>query len=318
MKLTARRGGSDYLVDCTIDDDTMRAARRALSRGDAGPAEAALSTTREPNARALLIESLGDWSGPAPFLERWASGSSSPGAAAALAIQATKWAWRARGGGAAKYVRDAAANEFAVRLARARDLLLKAAKADPKDASMIPHLIWCSRGLGDDELGRKAESEGLRRAPSLRAVYSSMLLSHTPRWGGSDEQSVEYARNVANTAPPESGAAVLLVEARYYESEFMLSISVQGKAFWKRPEVRSDILTADEKCREGGLAGMNGIRNRHWLAYGLWRLGETRLARPHFEAIGNARNERPWAGLRRGFNWLFSPFGKARRVCLKA
>lgn len=293
-------------------------ARKALLRGDWASVEEYVRSRPNANERAYALEALGDWPGRHATLVKWKKERPGPISQAATAVNEMKWAWEARGGGYASSVKDQEWQSFGERLKAARASLESAWASDSKDASLAPWLIWCSRGLGDREMGNRVFAEAVRRAPELRAVYSSMMLSHASKWGGSDEQSLAFAREVIAESPLAGGAAVCLVEAHEYVYEQIAPFTDQKKAYWLAPQVRSDVVSADDVCARGGLTGMNGVRVRHWLAYGLWRVGEHGRAKVHFLELGKVPNDRPWGGFRRGFNWLLSPYPKARRVCLRA
>lgn len=313
-----RSSGSPYLVDCNLDNDDSRRARRALTKGDWHAAEDFVRSRPSPSERAWAVEALADWPGRSPAIQRWIGEQRTPIALAVAAVNDMKWAWEARGGRYANFVKSDQWRNFSERLQIVRTSLQAAWNADQKDASIAPWLIWCARGLSDSRMARTAFEQATRRAPSIRATYSSMLLSHASKWGGSDEECLDFARQTMASAPPECGAAVLVVEAHYYLYEQLTPMSEEYKAYWKSPMVRNEVLMADDVCLRSGLNGMNGVRNRHWLAYGLWKCGERLRAKAHFQELGRASNEWPWGGFIRGFNWLFNPYPYARRGCMRA
>jgi hypothetical protein len=159
----------------------------------------------------------------------------------------------------------------------------------------------------------------MRRSPDLRAMHASMLLSHAAKWGGSNDAMFEFARKVAWSGSNPSGAAVVLVQAHEYAFEQVEPFSEASKSYWRQMSVRGDVMAADDACRSGGLRGMNGVAVRQWLAYGLWRSGEFKRGRDHFEAIGKTRCARPWDQFNgRLINWLFGVHRKARKQCMRA
>lgn len=314
-QLTRRRGGSPFLVDLDIDDPPVAAARKALARGNPDPAEQLLRQTTEPNQRVYVCEALADWPGEPAFLTQWATTRPSPDTAIITAIQRTKWAWEARGGGAGSSVGASAFQTFTTRLDEVKTRLLAAAKQSPRDASMMPWLMWCARGLGDPQLSDKAFAEAVKRQPTMRAAYSSALLTHSNKWFGSRDKMFSFAREHAASAPRESGAAVLVIEAHQYVFEAFALSNERRKTYWLDPSNKMEVTGANEAAKLSGLHGMNGIRNRHWLAYGLWRAGERAAAAEHFAHLGNTWNQWPWGGYRTGFNWLLNSFGRARKQC---
>lgn len=316
MKIFRRSGGSEFGVDCDLDDEPMRRARKALRRGNAQFADELYKTCKNANERAYILEGLADWTGDAEHLHEWKQRSSSPAAAKAVALQRLKWAWEARGASAGDLVGDGQAASFLSRLPVARDAILECLHADRRDASLVPWLMACARGLEDLNLASRAMAECLKRSPDLRAAYSSMLLVLTPKWLGSHDAMFDFARETCAQAPAESGASVVLVEAHYYTAEELDPFGPDVANYWRKPEVVSDVLVANERCSLSGFVGMPGIRLRQWLAYALWRSGQFQQARVHFEQIGSVSNYYPWRCMR--LSWLFGRFGKARRECMRS
>lgn len=317
-KVTRRRGGTVFLIDLDIDDPGAAAARDALRRGNFEPAQTLLRAAADPNERAYYAEALGDWPGEASFLRTWVDRTGSVDAFLVSAIQRIKWAWEARGGSEGAGVSAAAWREFAKRLPLARQSLLEALKRNPRDATACPWLMWCARGLGDRRLSEKALGEAVQRCPDLRSAYSSALLTVSDSWYGSQEEMFEFARRYGAPGGAAPGAPVLIIEAHYYAFEGLPVTDPHRKTYWARLAVRDDVIAANDACTRQGFHGMNGLRTRHWLAYGPWKCGEHAAAAAHFEAIGGTWNQWPWGGLRRGFNWLFNSFGRARRQCARA
>jgi len=317
MPYFSRSGGSEYLVDCNIDTQAARAARKAVSSGDFDAGEQFVREAVGVNERCYAIESLADWAGDPAWLREWEQRGGTI-ARAVTAIHRVKWAWEARGGGYAPTVSDGAVTEFGQRLSLARQSLVTALEKDRKEASVVPWMLWYARGSMEPGLADQAYAEGLRRAADLRALHSSRLLSLAPKWGGEVDAMFEFARRLAGSAPRASGAAVLTVQAHDFVFEQLPPMSEHGKTYWLRPEVRSEVVEADTACRDAGLSEMNAVCVRNWLAYGLWRCGELALAKAHFEAIQAFPNSHPWLRYRRGFNWLFGPWRKARGQSLGA
>jgi hypothetical protein len=313
MKYRRRSGGSEFLIDAGIDDQPAVLARAALQRDEFATIESFLAEAVDPNERQCRAEAVADWSDRSESLMAWLGQQPSANALAVNGINSLKWAWKARGGGSGATVSQEAAKEFASRLQEARELLLQSMRADARSVIAVPWLIAYARGAGDTELGDKALAEGKKRCPTLRAMYSSMLVNQLPRWFGTSEGAFDFARRVAHATPPSCGAAVVILEAHYWEADH------QPPSYWLQPSVVDEVLTTARLLETNtDFAGLSGIRLRQWLAFSLWRCGHPKLAKPHFEVIRSVPDDRPWFGMRRGFNWLFSPFRKARRECLSA
>lgn len=312
--LRRRKGGSIYLIDLDIDDPEAAAARRAVRRGRFDECERLLDRQTDMNDRASYAEAIADWPGEVPFLERWASGNSA-NARAVLAIQRIKRAWELRGGQWRPDMKRYGAFQQALRAARE---MLEASMRDPAGLVVAPWLMWCARGLGDPKLSKQAMDAVLTRQPGFRAAYSSALTTINQAWFGSCEQALEFAREHALSGQAGPGNAVLPIEAHTTTYGLLRFDDPSRKSFWQQPLIRQDVLSADELIRSRGAPGLSGVRTRHWLAYGLWQCGELARARAQFEHLGRTWNQWPWGGLRKGFNWLFNSYGRARRQCMKA
>ncbi|MBL0868991.1 MAG: hypothetical protein IBJ18_00250 [Phycisphaerales bacterium] len=268
------------------------------------------------NERCHAIESLGDWAEDDDDVETWLKIHPGPHSLLANGIYKAKWAWAARGTSVASRVNATAWETFHQRLDVAKSFLLEAMKRDPSEAIPVPWLIWMALGLGDDDLLQRSFVEGVRRQPTLRAIYAAMIIAKSVRWGGSPGDQLDFVREWAPKAPSSSGVAALIVLAHDMTWEDG-DLSNNAKAYWLQSSVVSEIVLADETCRSLPLEGTHGTYIRQFLAYGLWRCGQFSLAKPHFQAIGNGFNERPWFRFKRGFNWLLGPLRKARRECLR-
>lgn len=310
LKLYRRRGGSPNVADMDADSRGARRARALLRGGKFAPLEEVVAGTTDPNERTYLAEALADWAGPAPWVERWRQHSALPFARTVAGIWRIKHAWDftpwTRG--------EVDLVKFGEQLKAAKAELIDAAKADPRCAAPFPWLMWIARGRRDEELYGQALAEGLRRSPATKLIYSSALYSESPHWFGSHERLTGFAHRHARTAPRGIGAPTLIVEAHLFADP---QFGQGSGGYWHQPTVRHDVIAAAKACDAEGYHGMNGVRTRYWLAFGLWKSAEFAAAAPHFRALGTVWNQVPWSGMRI-LNRLLNPYYKARKQCLAA
>ncbi|MBL8760053.1 MAG: hypothetical protein JNL50_02005 [Phycisphaerae bacterium] len=317
MNYSERSKGSEFLVDCNVDNADAAAARRALSRGDFDAVELFLESPTDPNERFYAFEAVADWPHDFQGIEKWAMARGSAAAVLASGIQHVKAAWDSCDG-KIESATPAQARAFMNRMTQAAQLLSAAMKDDRADATVFPWLIWAARSLDEKQLVDQTFDLALKRGPSLRAIYSSMLVSRTQKWGGSREQALDFARQHAAAAPRGIGIEILPVEAHFYCSEHMEPASDDHRRYWGQEDVASDVLAADDACRSLPPDSMNTLRNRHWLAYALWLAGLTDRASAHFDAIGEVPNQLPWRPARGMLAKLRSTFRSARKECLES
>jgi len=253
-----------------------------------------------------MLEALADWPGENGVCRDWHASTKSRIARAAAGVHRLKWAWEAQGreGGAAWH-------RVKARLPGVRDELVAIARQDRDDPTILPWLLWCMTGLHDEEAVTKVFAECRRRDPTVRAAYSAMTLSRTASWFGSNQECIEWAHEHALSAPRGHGIPAILIEAHWWCSQ------MTDESHWKQPRVQADVFAANEACNAEGYRGMNGVRTRHYLAFGLWKCGNYSAAKTHFRELGEVCNQWPWGGARFANRWL-NPFFKARKQCRKA
>lgn len=298
-----RRGGLVNLLYLEIDDQPAREIRAALPKGRFDVAEQAIARQKDSNERLYYLEAAADWHDDAPFLREWAASGSATGRLAA-AIHALKRSWNH-----SNWTHGPKDQErFFAELRAANGELTAIAKASPRDATPFYWMIWAARALWQAERARALYAEAVRRDPTLLASHVAGLWTDAPQWFGSEDKALELARHVAATAPKGLGANMLIVEAHWHAAGLS-----RGER-WTRPEVRDEVLAADERDRQSPATGINRMRSHQWFAYGLWAIGQPALAKDRFAAIGKASNEHPWSRARFGLDIIYSPYRKARKA----
>lgn len=302
-----RRGGLVNLLYLELDDKVAIELRTSLAKRRFDVAEQTIARQRDPNERMYYLEAASDWSSEAEFLREWAA-SGSQTARLAVAIHGLKRAWNhsiwTRG--------PADIERFSTEVRAAKSELMSIAKASGRDASFFFWISWAARSLRDAELASKLYDEAVRRDPTVLANHVAAVYNESSAWFGSDDSMMELAHRISQSAPRGIGADMLIVEGHW------LAAGDSRSARWKRPEVHEEILAADERDRQSPATGINLMRANQWFAYGLWAVGEPRLAKQRFVAIGKASNELPWSGLRFGLDAIFGDFKKARKACMRS
>ncbi len=298
-----RRGGLVNLLYLEIDDQHAREMRAALARGRFDVAEQTIARQTDPNERFYYVEAAADWAGDAPFLRQWAAGGLQVGRLAA-AIHTLKHAWNHSTWthGQSDMAR------FKAMVDAANSELGAVAKASPRDATAFYWLIFAAFATGQNKRARELYEEGVRRAPTLMATRAVGLRVAAPMPFGSQQAALDLARQTAPAMPRGLGADALVVEAHW------IMAGMKTGAYWQSPEVRAEVLAADERDRQAPASGVNLLRSHQWFTYGLWAIGEAGRARDRFEAINGLENQWPWSRYRLGFNTLLGEFRRARKA----
>jgi hypothetical protein len=298
-----RRGGLVNLLYLEIDDQHAREMRSALAKGRFDVAEQTISRQTDCNERFYYVEAAADWKDDAPFLREWAAGGSLVGRLAA-AIHALKHSWN-------HTTWTHGPNDmprFQIEADAANKELGAVAKASPRDATPIYWLIWAAFATGQHERAKQLYEEGVRRAPTLLATRSVGLRVAAPLPFGSQQAALDLARQIVQDMPRGLGADMLIPEAHWMVS------GMKAGEYWQSPEVRDEVLDADERDRQSPPSGTNLLRSHQWFTYGLWAIGQPGKARDRFEAIRGLENQWPWSRYRFGFNTLFGEFRKASKA----
>lgn len=195
------------------------------------------------------------------------------------------WAWDARGGGSASSVKDEGWRRFFERLQGAEDDLTTATTLDESDAGPWVALLTIARGLQQGtERQQEVFDEAQRRWPWHQEAHRLMVQGLAAKWGGSNELMFGFARNAHAQAPEGLGVHTALAEAHI---EGWLDAN-QDDAYWRRPEVRDEVLAAATSYLYSPryVATPRAMRNRNIFAYCFWELKERDRLREQLEAVG--------------------------------
>lgn len=200
----AAQAAPERPIDDLQGDSDAHAFRAELEQGQWQRFHDFLEATREPDARHFYVNRLAHAIDGRPcWLDEWCAAR--PASAVPLLFRgahSVAWAWQARGGGRARTVKEDAWPLFHERLIAAERDLGRAAERDAEDPT--PHAVALDavRGLslGQSELRRRFGEVDRRHRWHLGA-YRSMSQGLAAKWGGSNDDLLEFARTTLREAP---------------------------------------------------------------------------------------------------------------------
>ncbi len=243
---TAELAGIDRLQG----DAAARRFRRELARGRWQEFHEFLDTSRDLDDRHFYINELSRLRGRPAWLDEWAAAR--PQSALPLLFRGSHgihWAWAARGSGRGLQVRSSAWQAFYDRLVAADRDLAAASALDPADPTPHARAIWAAMGLqlGQDEVWRRYQ-EAERRQQWHRDANQSMIQALAGKWGGSDAQTLQFARAVSANAPEGNGIHSVLAIAHLEQWESMpyntYSSRLARVGYFRQAAVQQEILLA--------------------------------------------------------------------------
>lgn len=173
-------------------------ALAALERGDRGPVEQMYAMTRDSGLRYQLIRRIVDDApeiddGPLTPFDR-AANDGDPLWQTARGMYHIRIGWNARGHDTADKVTEQGWKTLGARCELAVDALEDAAAMRPDDETPLVLLMAAARGLSDTKLGERAYLDAVARAPNSWAAAQQRIEWLSPRWFGSIDDVLAYAR----------------------------------------------------------------------------------------------------------------------------
>lgn len=270
--------------------------RNALAADDWPTAEQLLREL-PPDEAAYALEMIADREGIETLLEQAvAADPASACARTALARRCIAIGWGIRTGARAEDVSPEQFEAFRSWLVRAEQLLIDACAAD---GSFVP--AWGARVLTARALEVGA-TEAARRYDRIRRLsphdfpaQTHMLQYLLPKWAGSEEQALAFAREAAADAPPGShnGALVPIV---HIERWLDLDAGKPGAAYMAQQAVVDELTGAASRSvlHDDYVGGPLGVQAHSCFAMAFWLAGRNERAAVHFAALGDRATEFPW------------------------
>lgn len=278
--------------DSYANNDFTRDLRKVLGAGDFRAVDEALALVTNANDRANVLEAAADWGKRPEWMATWAE--EEPDSATRLAVEGimgVKEAWIARGmDWVPKNV-----GQFLTSLQTAWDHLAMASEANPADPVPLAWMIYAGKGL-QKPLSETFEvcKQAVHRDRSLRVAYSFFLDAAAPKWGGSREKMLSFARQAARSARAGSSVHVVIPEAHLEMAADLAreqNDEAAFEAYLRQGDVVQELLQANRACFQQHVPTMDTPRTRVYFAYVLWKAGQLEYAGEHLRVIGKAT---PW------------------------
>jgi hypothetical protein len=131
------------------------------------------------------------------------------------------FAWDARGSGYANTITPEGARLMRERLAKAAAALEEAWKLDNSNKYAATEMISCELGQGQ---GKDRMELWFNRAiavdPLYYNAYANKLYYLEPKWYGSQQEMLDFARKVSKSAPPDSDLRIFIAKAHRDLSQY--------------------------------------------------------------------------------------------------
>ena len=148
-------------------------------------------------------------------LDKWTNSHPDSGdALLCYGARLLQWFWSARGYGRGAEISEAQWKEFFRRLDKTRQVLLECADKTPEDPTPWAYLIMVATWYSDsDELKFEYYEEAIARDPYNWAAHMHMIIALSEKWGGDNQEMLEFARKASRNAPTGSDLKLILVKA---------------------------------------------------------------------------------------------------------
>jgi hypothetical protein len=222
-----------------------------------------------------------------------------------------RFAWRARGGDYAHEVPESAWPNWHAHLDRADAALAEAATRAPDLAEPHAERVWVAllRGRPQEEI-RAHYDAALRIEPGSELAHRNLLTALTPRWGGSDDAMLAFARYTAQQHP-EDARLGLLVHHAHREIAASLSEDV-ARRYYRAPAVWEEVSHALLRLIE---AHPDSVWGHNSLAYVAGLAARKDVALREFRWLGGRWDRTVWnddhAEFRRVRTWVLMTAGPA-------
>ncbi|MBO4274368.1 hypothetical protein GSF24_27630 [Microbispora triticiradicis] len=310
----ARARGPRMIPDRPWADTILDEAVESARRGDIGPAIAALATSRgDPEVRSLRVEALSRaLIGASRSIEApLAHDQGNPDLWLWLGRTRLEEAWELRPDVRARAVQADRLHAYQSAMEGARQPLLAAAALAPGDPVPWECLMWLAVGLDRPRTDKDAVwHECSRRWPSLYSAAVARLITLSPGWGGSAQETLAFARSAAARAP-EGSPLPALVPLAHFEI-IAAGRTPMSRGGWFPFEAQREIVSAAGHWSERRLGGAHprSIEAHNAFGAAFFLADLRRPARAHLSRTGGRFSRLPWSH-------LGDPGQQYRRACAR-
>lgn len=187
-------------------DDWTVPLQEAFEFGDFRAAQKVLHSAPSWNDRSYLLHLAAEWVTGVPqldeFLDGWVDEAYDSGIPWTVrGLFRIEQAWSDRKQVRARGSEKPGGTDWQRRLEQADADLIRAAEREPQDPTPAAARLWTAMGQGADRGEVRQRFDNLCQLDPLhRPGHESYLTSQTPRWGGSFDEALAFARSVARAS----------------------------------------------------------------------------------------------------------------------
>jgi len=203
--------------------------------------------------------------------------------------------WEARGSGST--IKNGAL--FSQKLNEARSDAEYVMGADPRDPAPCAALMRIARGQGDDDLRDQAYAQATARNAGCFACHLAYNNAVSDRWGGSHEEQLAHARQIAGGAPPGHLNAGLPINALFYNFTHLICFDndeLGAGRFAANVNVVGEIaqICARSIDAPNHVVSASTLILRSQVAAMAWKGQQDAMARHHFPRLGDVYVSDVW------------------------
>ena len=284
-------------------------ALAAMKRGDRGPAERLYLGTRDSGFRYAFARQLGD---DAPLLADETTpfddlAQAEPMWHVVRGAYQIRVGWKARGGGTGDTVTREGAQVLVMRCEMAVNALEQAAALRPDDDTPFALMMGAARGLSDKDLGAHAYEQAVARNPNSWCAGFQRVEWLSPRWFGSIEQVLAYARAESKRVGTGDIAALPILAHNDLNMYYSMFQKDREKAAAARHAAADEIrdCVARSVHAPGAVPSFASTIIRHFAGSLLWQVADEAAAKTLLSKVGNTfepwcwmHNEKAYANVR--------------------
>jgi tetratricopeptide (TPR) repeat protein len=179
-----------------------------------------------------------------------------------------RMAWNARGTGYAKDLSADQQKTFFEKLAVAEPALEKAWKLDPTDARIPTFMI----GVAEATQKERSEMEtwfnrAMALNPNNYEACKAKLHYLYPQWYGSRDDMIAFGKECLSSKVWGGSVPLILVDAHSDYVTYCLDNDAEKEAYWKQPDVWSDVKASFDRFFEMNPDAVQHYRNYAWYAF---------------------------------------------------